>query len=85
MASRYDNGKPGDPVGCERFGSCDFIRSYTLQLPRMAEVLSRRYCKGNWRACARHMVAESLGAASVPGDLFPTSHERATRIIRGLE
>ena len=44
-------------------------------------IYRKRYCDGNWSACARLTVLEECGAASVPAWLKPNMAPEADTII----
>ena len=49
--------------------------------PGTAEMIKKKYCKGDNSDCARFMVFEALGRQKVPSDLFPSQTDRAREII----
>lgn len=40
-----------------------------------------RYCQGEWKECARYMVAKKLGRRWVPDYLYPGMTDYAQKVI----
>ncbi|MCF7886154.1 MAG: hypothetical protein K9M80_06645 [Candidatus Marinimicrobia bacterium] len=66
---------------CECLEGCPFFNDKMANMPGTAEMYKKKYCKGDFDNCARHMIFEKLGKPAVPGDLFPNNQDRAKRII----
>ena len=66
---------------CECLSLCPFFHDKLKNMPAMAEIYKRKYCKGDSTDCARHQVFEKLGSENVPDDLFPNQNEKAVRIL----
>jgi hypothetical protein len=66
---------------CECLSTCAFFNDKMANMPSMAEMYKRNYCKGDSSNCARHMVFEQGGSAMVPANLYPNEQERVTEIL----
>jgi hypothetical protein len=66
---------------CECLPKCPFFHDKMENMPSMAEMLKERYCKGDWSACARHQIFETLGRENVPSDLFPNQQDVAAEML----
>jgi len=66
---------------CECLPTCIFFNDQMAEMPAMAEIIKKRYCRGSNIHCARHMVFRTLGKDAVPVDLYPSQTERAEEII----
>jgi hypothetical protein len=67
---------------CTRIEKCMFFTDkMDHQIPALAEAMKQSYCRGDWRTCARHNVAEALGRDAVPLDMYPNQYERAQQMI----
>ncbi len=64
---------------CERLNVCPFFAGSMQNMPRVAEMMKKRYCLEDKTACARYMLA-SAGIA-VPKDLFPHDLDRARMLL----
>ena len=61
---------------CECLPGCPFFNDRMTGMPTMAEVMKKKYCRGNFEACARFTVRKKLGKDKVPSDLFPNQMDR---------
>ena len=68
---------------CEVLTKCPFFSGKLEKMPSTAELLKKRYCRDEYRSCARWMVRAAIGGDKVPGDLFPNQNERVARLIVG--
>ena len=66
---------------CECLEGCPFFNDKMSAKPSMANILKKKYCKGEYRACARYMVFSKLGKPAVPPDLYPNEKEKAEAIL----
>ncbi|HRE28666.1 MAG TPA: hypothetical protein PK954_18625 [Anaerolineales bacterium] len=66
---------------CECVPRCIFFNDKMKDKPATADMMKRRYCQGDFEACARHRVFKALGPSQVPGDMFPSHAERADQIL----
>ena len=66
---------------CELLAGCSFFHDKMAKVPKTAELMKNRLCRGNKRECARYMVCKALGRDKVPPDLFPNQTDRANTII----
>ena len=66
---------------CECLGTCPFFNDKMQNMPAMADMYKKKYCKGDFGNCARYMVFKTLGKPSVPADLFPNQKEKAIAIV----
>jgi hypothetical protein len=68
-------------MDCDRLSTCIFFNDQMEQMPTVAELLKKEFCRGTFTECARFQVAKALGGASVPKDLFPRDRERAQKLV----
>ena len=66
---------------CTHLEKCPFFNDRMQSMPATADMNKRRYCRGDFRNCARFRVSQALGKEKVPGDLFPNQSDRASEII----
>ncbi|MFW9928880.1 MAG: hypothetical protein ACFFD1_05790 [Candidatus Thorarchaeota archaeon] len=59
---------------------CDY-RDNCRNNPVITTQLSKSYCCGNYRSCARFKIRTGLGDDYVPKNLKPNEHEKAREII----
>ena len=71
-------------TGCKYSEECPLFDVAFPDKPNISEIYRDKYCKGDWRACARFEVARKLGPGKVPGDLFPNQHRRLPDIFGEL-
>ena len=69
---------------CECLSTCPFFNDQMATMPHLAEVYKKRYCKGDFLACARFTIFKALGREAVPGDLLPNESERLDRLMQVL-
>jgi len=68
-------------MDCKNIPGCIFFNDKMVDMPMTAEMFKQAFCKENYKACARFIVAATLGKHKVPNDLFPNQDERAKNII----
>ena len=68
-------------MDCDRLSTCIFFNDQMEQMPTVAELLKKEFCRGAFAECARFQVAAALGGPSVPKDLFPQDRGRAHRLL----
>ncbi|THB62855.1 MAG: hypothetical protein D6E12_18345 [Desulfovibrio sp.] len=68
---------------CELIAKCIFFNDKMAQMPKAAELLKDRYCRGDNSECARFAVFKAKGREAVPPDLGPSQMDRARQVIRG--
>jgi len=66
---------------CDALQGCPFFNEMMADKEGMTAIYKRRYCRGDFMQCARHMVKDALGKDRVPIDLYPNMQERARKII----
>ncbi|MFH1783848.1 MAG: hypothetical protein ABH868_02975 [bacterium] len=66
---------------CEILSTCIFFNDNMSDMPATAEMMKRKYCRGNKLECARYMVVKALGKEKVPSNLFPNQVEIAGIVI----
>ncbi|WP_455382847.1 hypothetical protein [Salinispira pacifica] len=66
---------------CDCLPGCPFFHDRMQNMPALSGIMKKRYCLDDFMSCARHQVKEALGKEKVPGDLFPSQHERARTVI----
>ena len=68
---------------CPNLVKCPFFNDKMDNMPAVANMYKKRYCKNDFDVCARWKVATALGSAAVPADLFPNQVDRADKILSG--
>jgi hypothetical protein len=66
---------------CEMLSKCLFFNQ-RANMPAMAEMMKKKYCRGDNTKCARYLVCTRLGREKVPADLTPAQIERAEAMLR---
>ena len=66
---------------CTCLAECPFFNDKMANMPKVAEMVKNKFCRGDNTECARHMVFLALGKEKVPGNLFPRHTDRAKEII----
>lgn len=56
--------------------SCLFFNDKMANMPSTAEMMKRKYCRGNYSNCARFIVLEARGKEGVPADLAPNETKK---------
>lgn len=67
---------------CPCLPKCPFFNDQMASRPSTAEMMKRRYCKGDYSNCARWMVFQAVGKESIPSDLFPNQVDRVKTLIQ---
>ncbi len=66
---------------CQCLPKCPFFNDRMKNMPSMANVYKKNYCRGNNSECARFMIFKAFGSDKVPITLFPNMVDEAKRII----
>ncbi|NDY55143.1 hypothetical protein G3N56_00085 [Desulfovibrio sulfodismutans] len=66
---------------CEMIAKCIFFNDKMANMPAMAEMMKKKYCRGDNTKCARYLVCKKLGREKVPADLSPAQTDRAQTIM----
>lgn len=66
---------------CPLVSGCPFFNDKMANMPSMAEMYKKKYCKSDFDNCARWVVCQKKGKEKVPGDLFPNQMERTLETI----
>jgi len=66
---------------CEILATCIFFNDKMNNMPTVAGMYKKKYCRTDNSTCARYIVMKKLGREKVPPDLFPNMLERAQKII----
>jgi len=66
---------------CKCLPGCLFFNNKMKEMPGIADMMKKKYCKGDNLKCARYMVFSSKGKDAVPEDLYPNMVDRAKSII----
>jgi hypothetical protein len=45
-------------------------------MPSLSDMLRSKYCRDDFKTCARFIARERLGPGKVPADLFPGDHAK---------
>lgn len=70
---------------CECLPKCPFFNDKMSNMPQTTEMYKKKFCKKDNSNCARYIVFKVLGRELVPTDLYPTSIDKAYKIIRGIK
>ncbi len=68
-------------ANCECLEGCPFFNDKMDNMPALANIFKKNFCRGDYSQCARHMVFEKLGKPAVPPTLFPNEKEKAETIL----
>ncbi len=66
---------------CEMIAKCIFFNDKMAHMPAMAEMMKKKYCRGDNSKCARYLVCKKLGREQVPADLSPAQTDRAQALL----
>jgi hypothetical protein len=66
---------------CECLETCLFFNDKMAEMPAMADMYKRNYCRGDSSNCARYTVFKALGRGSVPMDLYPNQQDLAENLV----
>jgi len=66
---------------CEMIAKCIFFNDKMANMPAMAEIMKKKYCRGDNTKCARYLVCKKLGKEKVPADLSPAQTDRAQALL----
>ncbi|HEY5959425.1 MAG TPA: hypothetical protein VIV60_22860 [Polyangiaceae bacterium] len=66
---------------CEALEGCPFFNDKMVNMPAVAAIVKQNYCLGDHSQCARRLVRDTLGAGSVPVDLYPDQLARARQLL----
>jgi len=72
-------------MDCDRLQTCIFFNDQMANMPAVAELLKKQFCRGTFSDCARFQVAARLGGPNVPKDLFPQDRERALHLLASVQ
>lgn len=68
---------------CELLKTCIFFNDQMANMPAVADLMKKRYCRDNFKECARMQVVDSVGRGKVPADMFPNQNDYAHKVIGG--
>ncbi len=66
---------------CEMISKCLFFNDKMANMPSTANMLKKKYCKGDFTKCARYVVCKALGREKVPADLTPSQMDKAKLLL----
>ncbi len=66
---------------CPYKEKCAFFKATVKNAPVLATVYINKYCRNDFRECARFKAAAVVGTGKVPLDLYPNQTARALKII----
>ncbi len=67
---------------CELLKGCAFFNDRMPDDHGLGAIYKKKYCLGDAAACARFMIAMSVGRDKVPVNLYPNMHDQARAVIR---
>lgn len=53
--------------------TCGFFKEIMASVPQFSSKIQRKYCLGDFFACARYAYAKAHGNENIPEDLFPNA------------
>ena len=68
-------------ANCVLLETCIFFTDRMNNMPLTADIIKKKYCRGDNSECARYMIFLVLGREKVPLDLFPGQVERTHYIL----
>ena len=68
---------------CDCLPGCPFFNDKMTDQTGMAAIYKRRYCKGDFMRCARHLVKEAIEKAGMPEDARAKADEEFERLKNG--
>ena len=66
---------------CASLDKCTFFNDQMKDMPSMADMYKREFCRDDFRRCARFRVKRALGKEAVPPDLYPNMDRKADELI----
>jgi hypothetical protein len=66
---------------CEYLETCLFYVGKMKERPEDTGWLREEYCHKSPLRCARHMIAEAIGEADIPDNLYPDEKMKAYELI----
>lgn len=66
---------------CRFLVQCPFFAGRMEAMRGVTDLMRAKYCRGDASRCARYQVRTALGPGTVPLDLYPNQHERASQLI----
>ena len=66
---------------CKLLENCPFFLGRLKNMPALAKMYRKTFCRGDFERCARYRVRSALGSEAVPDDLFPNMEERVEGLI----
>lgn len=60
---------------CDLCDTCIFFNDKMPDMPDVAEYLKDKYCRNNFKKCARYQIYKQFGRENVPANLFPNEEE----------
>lgn len=66
---------------CELLQRCPFFNNRLTEMPSMAELFKKKYCKNDWASCARYMIRKQIGIEHMPENLWPNQQSKAEALI----
>ena len=67
---------------CEYARTCVIFNDALEGKPGIAAIYSSKYCEGDFKGCARYLVAQIKGSSSVPRRLLPNQWDAARKLIQ---
>lgn len=68
---------------CSCLSGCPFFNDKMANMPSTANMYKKKYCQGDYSACARYMIFSKMGKDKVPANLFPNQTDRARAVLAG--
>ena len=66
---------------CKYINTCPFFHNKMANMPNLADLYKKNYCKEDNSKCARLIVLKAVGRNKIPPDLFPNQIKRAEDIV----
>ncbi len=68
---------------CSRFEICPMLNEVLDDRSKAKAGFVKRFCHGDYKACARLRAIEILGPGNVPNDLYPDQMSRLESLVTG--
>jgi hypothetical protein len=71
-------------MACSLMDCCQFFNDNMKEMPKTAEYVKDRLCRGNYEVCNRFKIYHEFGKSSVPRGLDPEDTEQVKKVLRCL-
>jgi hypothetical protein len=71
-------------MNCELLACCQFFNNKMKDLPKSAEYIKDKVCRGEYEGCGRYRIFKDYGEQHVPFYLQPDDTEEVNKVIQCL-